>query len=151
MIKTMLFAAIGLLLAGAAWTARPGPESMDTDGDGSISLAEFENAHLERAREHFARLDADGDGMLAADELQRPARDWNRSLRRDRRSPERSFERLDADASGGISLAELGNARSAPNAADFATVDVDGSGELDADEFGAMLRMRMQKRRTRSQ
>lgn len=38
----------------------------DTNGDGSISKAEF----LSRAEERFAKMDANGDGVISKDEAQ---------------------------------------------------------------------------------
>lgn len=76
--------------------------TMDTDGDGSISEAEFiakaQATAEERAAAMFARLDADGDGVLSQDVLQ------SRSRGRD---PERMISRLDTDDSGGVSAEEF--------------------------------------------
>ncbi len=50
----------------------------DADGDGSLSLAEFETLHAAMIREltvdRFQHLDADGDGRVTADEMGAPAR-----------------------------------------------------------------------------
>lgn len=122
---------------------------VDSDGDGAISLAEFENAGLERARERFARLDADSNGSLTADEVSRPERD--RRGKRDRRrfDPERIVERLDADDSGSLSMVELDGARSAPDAGEFAAADADGNGELNGEEVGALMKERHKAWRSR--
>jgi len=47
------------------------------------------------------------------------------------------FSALDADGSGGISLAELAAAAPDATAETFAAYDFDGSGELSADEYAA--------------
>lgn len=50
----------------------------DADGDGSLSLAEFEALHAAMIREmtvdRFQHLDADGDGRITANEMGAPAR-----------------------------------------------------------------------------
>ena len=75
---------------------------VDTDGDGSVSQAEFVAAAsaraAERASEQFTRLDADGDGTLSRDVLEGRGRGD---------VGERMLSRLDADESGGISAEEF--------------------------------------------
>ena len=50
----------------------------DADGDGTLSLAEFETLHAAMIREQtvdrFQHLDADGDGRITTDEMIAPAR-----------------------------------------------------------------------------
>ena len=77
---------------------------IDTNGDGSVTAEEFA-AHAaarasERAGDMFARLDADGDGLLSRDALEQ-------SNRRDGDRAGRMIERLDADNSGGVSAEEF--------------------------------------------
>lgn len=80
---------------------------IDANGDGSVTLEEFQ-AHAatqaqERAAEMFARLDADGDGALSRDVLERGGRrggDFTRMI-----------DRFDADDSGGISAEEFAEAQ----------------------------------------
>lgn len=49
----------------------------DADGDGMLSLAEFETLHAAMIREktvdHFQHLDADGDGRVTKEEMTAPA------------------------------------------------------------------------------
>lgn len=75
---------------------------IDTDGNGSVSEAEFVAAAsakaAERAAHQFARLDADGDGVLSRDALER---------RGGPRMGERMLSRLDTDESGGVSAEEF--------------------------------------------
>lgn len=75
----------------------------DTDSDGFLSAAELEAQAMARAAQHAARMmermDANGDGKLAQDEMH------------PRRDPAKMFSRLDADSSGAISKEEFEAAR----------------------------------------
>lgn len=77
----------------------------DTDGDGFLSLSEIETAAAERVSAHAARmlerLDANSDGKLSAEEMQKPGR------------ADRRFNRVDADGDGAITKAEFDAARAA--------------------------------------
>ncbi|MCG6882965.1 MAG: calcium-binding protein [Silicimonas sp.] len=79
---------------------------LDANGDGSVNLDEFKAAQVaraeERATEMFERLDADGDGVLSRDVLERGRGDA-RGIR--------MIERFDADNSGGVSAEEFEEAR----------------------------------------
>lgn len=79
-------------------------DGADTDKDGKLSRAELEAQAAERIAARIDRMisrhDADGDGMLAPDELARPEQSA------------RMFERMDADRSGGISAEEMEQAKS---------------------------------------
>lgn len=74
----------------------------DTNGDGSISEAEFvakaQADAGERAALMFARLDADGDGTLSRDALEG---------RVGRGISDRMISRADSDGSGGVSAEEF--------------------------------------------
>lgn len=76
--------------------------AFDTDGDGQVSRAEFEAEATARAAERagamFERLDADGDGMLSRDVLE---------ARGGAQVPARMLARLDADGDGIVSEAEF--------------------------------------------
>lgn len=52
--------------------SRPGNmfKNADTNGDGSISKAEFDAYHAKRNAEHFKAMDANKDGKLTPDEMQ---------------------------------------------------------------------------------
>lgn len=126
---TALMASI-VMTAAAAQERRGGPDfaTFDTDGDGSVTLAELEA--LEAAQ--FTQTDIDGDGALSAEELTAAAggRGGDRATQMlerldenqdgllqqaelSRRSGAQMFERVDADADGIITQAEFDAAQQA--------------------------------------
>ena len=52
-------------VAGPSWAQT----TMDTDGDGNVSLAELQVAYPEATEETFTAMDLDGDGVLNASEV----------------------------------------------------------------------------------
>ena len=78
----------------------------DTDGDGFLTQEELEAAASERAAAFASRmierLDADEDGRLSAEEMQKPER---------AERAERRFDRVDTNDDGAISQAEFDAAR----------------------------------------
>lgn len=109
---------IALLLAYAVLAQPPA----DLDGDGRISLEEFEQgAVLE-----FKHLDRDADGYLSLEEL-RDARGQNAPNRHD-------FVGVDLDGDGALSLAELRIIRPDLTLQEFAVLDVDGDGVITVGE-----------------
>ena len=98
--------------------------NLDTDGDGSFSLAEMQKAHPDLTPEQYAAFDADQDGKLTRSELKQGI---GREM----------FTRIDQDASGGVSLAEMQSHRSGVTQEDFAKLDQDGNGQLSQDELRA--------------
>lgn len=77
---------------------------IDSDGDGSVSEAEFvahaQARSAERATEMFQRMDVDGDGVLSEDAMQgRMGRGGGMGAR--------MISRFDADNSGGVSAEEF--------------------------------------------
>lgn len=73
----------------------------DADASGGLSLAEFQELWVEMLRERmvdrFQRLDADGDGTVSPVEFERPL--------------ERMFGRLDENADGAVTQAEIRDLR----------------------------------------
>lgn len=78
-------------------------QQMDTDGNGAISKAEMVAATQARAESRadriFARLDADDNGEISAEEIEAQAQRG------------RGFRRIDADGNGTISEEEFAQAR----------------------------------------
>ncbi|MGR3271734.1 EF-hand domain-containing protein, partial [Thalassococcus profundi] len=69
---------MGALEPGAAMKAMQDRlAEFDADGDGALSLAEFETLHAAMIRkqtvDHFQHLDADGDGRVTKEEMTAPA------------------------------------------------------------------------------
>lgn len=107
----------------------------DADGDGTISLQEFQAA----GDAMFARLDTDGDGRLSADELAAAGRGWGHPERAGKAEhhhghrSHRGLARMDTDGDGYVTRAEFDAARLAR----FSALDVNGNGVIDADEVPA--------------
>jgi Ca2+-binding EF-hand superfamily protein len=134
---------------GGAWMMK----RFDADGDGMISLREFQAA----GDAMFARLDADGDGRVSAEEWAAAGSGWGRANAGRRGQPEAGagpraegraehraeraermahyraarFASIDADGDGYVSRAEFDDARMAR----FNALDVNGNGVIDADEL----------------
>lgn len=100
-------------------------------GAGGVAHAQAEEAPAltraqveQRSAEAFARIDANGDGVL---------NQADRAARRQER-----FARLDADGSGEVDNAD----REARRKAAFARLDADGSGAISFEEFSAVRERR---------
>lgn len=148
-MKRLLLVSVFAAGLGAAAYAHERFDNADTDGDGFVTQAEFEAAFAARAREMFAKLDANGNGLLSEDEAGESKKRTRHHLRRHRPEPDEIVSHLDADSSGGVSFAEFDGRRFAPDADSFQEADADGSGELDADELGALMKARFGERRGR--
>lgn len=113
-----LIAAGGLMAIAQQATACPGNmhgpndacstgggmiQQMDKDGDGAVSLKEFNAFHAER----FKEMDANKDGKVAADELgnQYPAMHGQKSSMR-HMSIEQHFDAADTNHDGALSKEE---------------------------------------------
>ena len=148
MKQLLIVPALAVLACGVAAAEHRGLAAADTDGDGQVSLAEFEAAHAARVRERFARMDDNADGLLSADEVEQHARGRHHGPRRHRHhDPERLVERLDTDGSGSVSFAEMEGRRFAPSAETFTAADADGSGELDGAELQSLIEQHRERRK----
>ena len=137
---TMTLRATGMILSlailgGAAHAKGRGMdfETLDADGNGSITQAEFDAAHAAR----FAAADADSDGALTSEELIAhisAQRDGGRE-RRIARMAERMIDRFDTDENGSISAEEF--AATSRSEHMIERLDEDGNGEISASEAEA--------------
>ena len=111
-------------------------ERMDADQDGSITKAEVEAAAVAR----FTEADANGDGLLDADEM--AAAGEGRNAERRAKRIAKHMERADTDGDGAISLEEM--TASGGNRMDrmFENLDADGDGVITQAEAEAAKPMR---------
>ena len=131
----LAFAVAALLGSHAAWAQL----EADTDGDGAISLTEYQAGFLEAAEQRFQSLDSDGDGQLTGEEV-RDRRDRGRGERATdirSRAAERAVTRLDADDDGLLTLAEVQAGREDATSEWFAGLDANSDGQLSAEELSA--------------
>ncbi|WP_341368721.1 calcium-binding protein [Yoonia sp. BS5-3] len=132
-MKTKILTAA--LMAGLVMTAaaaqegrkRPDFSAMDTDGDGSITLAEIEA----RSADRFTQTDTDGDGAFSAEELIAAAEGRNAER------ATRMLERFDENEDGLLQQAELPQRDGDRAARMFERVDADGDGMITQAEFDA--------------
>ena len=159
--KLYLAGAAAALVAGAAIAQPHMMMRADADNDGNLTLAEV-NAEIDA---HLARIDANGDGAVDAEERE-TAHAMMREMRAERRGagdgegrgehrghrggrhggPGGMLERMDADGDGRITRGELG-ARAEEH---FARIDSDGNGvvtEAEREAAHAAMRERHQARR----
>ncbi len=106
----------------------PSFETLDADGDGKVTIAEF-RAHAEAG---LAEADADGDGLLTAQEL--AARAEARAAQRIAAMIERLIRWRDTDGDGALSAAELSAGMGERL---FARADANRDGVITAEEFEA--------------
>lgn len=160
MNKTKLAIGFAILSASANSFAQPNKSPMamlDSDGDGNVSFAEFE----ENDFNPIARIDLDENGVLTLDELlnagsrQRGRRNSqesdsqpdaaNEASREERRAKRtqritESFQEMDLDGDEVVSVSEF-------NEANFLRMDKDGNGVLSPDELRPPRGSRGPKRR----
>lgn len=66
-IKTLTATVFAIALTAPA--ALLASESMDADGDGAVSMSEFQTAHPDADTSLFTAVDTDADGVLSEEEL----------------------------------------------------------------------------------
>jgi Ca2+-binding EF-hand superfamily protein len=104
----------------------------DANQDGVVSLEEIQRLVPNFPVERFQRLDRNGDGLIANDEIG--------AMRRAESSPGGdAFQRADADGNGEITLQELKAVFPRMTRERFAQLDRDGDGVLQAGEARAPI------------
>jgi len=105
---------------------RPGFETLDLDGDGNLTVAEFK----EHAQSRFGAADSNGDGLLSAEELTEAAA--ARAAERAALMIARMIEWRDQDGDGALSPSELTDNNGERM---FLRLDADDDGVITAEEF----------------
>ncbi|NBB15354.1 hypothetical protein GVN21_08295 [Caulobacter sp. SLTY] len=125
MIRRFAAACVLAVLAAGAASAQPRPPSPDTDKDGFISMAE----HLAAGERGFKRMDANGNGVIDADEQAQIAKfTGGRNI----------LAPADLNKDGKVSKEEFVKASNYR----FKQADTDGDGKLNAAEQDAMRKAR---------
>jgi EF hand len=115
------------LCAVAANAQLPPIASIDSNGDGVVSRAEWLSAREQAAAARFDELDADGDGSLVPDELRAHGRGRMDRFRA-------RAESIDTDSDGAWSLAELQAVWPQISVERFNRMDTNGNGLIEEDE-----------------
>ncbi len=121
-----LYLSLGLAALVSAAPVWAQPPKLDANGDGFVSLQEFEAPRLEALRQRFAALDTDGDGQLSQAELSSGRRGMGRHGE--------GASRIDTDGDGAWSLAEIQAVRPDFTVEQFNRLDRNGDGLITADE-----------------
>ncbi|SIT85062.1 EF-hand domain-containing protein [Pontibaca methylaminivorans] len=121
--------------SGQSWMSF---ESLDADGDGTVTLEEFQ----QRRNAMFESMDSDGDGKLSVEEIEAEA------VKRARERAEAMVERFDKDGDGFLGAEEMPGPRDGGERM-FKWLDQDGDGVITEEEFNQArekMRERMDKR-----
>jgi len=105
---------------------RPSFTELDSDGDGSLSIAEIQA----RANARFAAMDSNGDGVISADE--NAAAMAEKAGERAEMMFTRLLEWRDSDGDGALSQQEMGNNRAERM---FSRADANSDGVISAEEY----------------
>lgn len=150
-MRKLTLATLGLLAASiavaqppAAGDAGAGREAKraalfaesDSNRDGKLSMAEWQQAQNRLLAKRFEKMDLNRDGALAQEEM-REARSGQRASRKDKaRAMREKAKALDTNGDRALSRAEIGD--SMPKVAEnFASIDLDNDGKLSRDELRA--------------
>ena len=114
------------MAAGAKPFGKRGIERIDANGDGQVSLEEFQD----HDRGPFARLDADGDGTVSQSELEAHQIEMQARHEEMQEKMREHFDTADANNDGFVTREEARNAA-------FNRIDTNGDGLLTSDELKA--------------
>jgi hypothetical protein len=120
-----LAASLALMTSAAALAGgHPDKPRLDTNGDGSVDLAEMQAARPDFTVEKFNKMDANGDGLLSREEMHAAHKG-------------KRMAKIDADGDGNISLQEMQKRRPGMTQEEFSKLDADGNGTLSHGELKA--------------
>src|SRR5512134_230245 len=114
LVASMALLATAPALAGG----NPDRPRLDTNGDGSVDLAEIQAAHPDYTVEKFQAADGNGDGLLSRDEL------------RAAHGKAGHHRKLDTDGDGSYSFEEIQKAHPDLTQEQYAAFDDDKDGKL---------------------
>jgi Ca2+-binding EF-hand superfamily protein len=125
---------------------------MDTDGDGSLSLAEFlaspaGQKGLAQAEEFFKRMDKDGDGSVSRDEFRAAHQPQPPPVKPQPPRPADVFQKLDTNHDGELIMdeilaSEMGRNNPEKAREHFEHMDKNDDGKVTPDEFHAFNQSR---------
>lgn len=130
-LMAAIVAGFGLVATGAVAQERPDFATLDTNGDGAISITELQA----QGEQRFATADTDGNGALSEAELLAQASE--RAENRAAKMVERMMEKLDENGDGEIQQGEMPERDSDRGERMFERADANDDGVLSAEEFEA--------------
>jgi len=130
-LMAAIVAGFTLVGTGAQAQDRPDFATLDTNGDGQISMEELAAQGAAR----FAAADTNSDGALSEDELL--ARATARNQERAAKMVERMLAHLDENDDGLIQQSELPDPNATRAERRFSRADADENGTLSEEEFEA--------------
>ena len=130
-LMAAIVAGFGLVATNAIAQERPDFATLNTNGDGAISLTELQS----QGKDRFAETDTDGNGALSEAELLAQASE--RADDRAAKMVERMLAHLDENDDGEIQQSELPERDANRAERMFERADADKDGVLSAEEFAA--------------
>lgn len=114
---------LALMTSAAALAGgHPDKPRLDTNGDGSVDLAEMQAGRPDFTVEKFNKVDANGDGLLSREEMHAAHKG-------------KRMAKIDTDGDGNVSLQEMQKRRPELTQEEYAKLDADGNGTVSHDEL----------------
>ncbi|MEA3189290.1 MAG: hypothetical protein QOD99_3120 [Chthoniobacter sp.] len=110
-------------------------ETMDTDHDGFLTLAEIQAVHPDATAEKIKRHDQDGDGKLSQEEFAAREASFKTAVAEDKHGSKSEFDTFDKNGDGYVTFEEAKAARPNMTEERFKLRDTDGDGKLSREEF----------------